>query len=330
MAKALAGEAGCSFHYKSGSEFDEVYVGVGGKRVKELFQKARKSTPAVIFIDEIDALAPKRDNFGTSSNSTINQLLSEMDGFSTSSGIVVIGATNRPESLDKAVMRPGRFDKTIQVTKPDMRGRKEIFEYYLAKIYRDEESVSSQTLASASVGMTGADIKNLVNTAILKSIRDKRLKANMHDFEHALDRVQLGVGRKNMHISEKDKLHTAVHEGGHTLVNLLTSGTVPFHKVTILPRGPALGFTSMIPDRDQYSQSREELLGMMDVLLGGRVAEELRSGNDSITTGCSSDLNRATSIAYQYVRNFAMEEESNLLSAKREDLSDQYNFIIDT
>lgn len=253
MARALAGEAGCKFFYKSGSEFDEIFVGVGSKRVRELFKKARQNSPAIIFIDEIDAMTASRNPmFSSVSRNTINQLLTEMDGFKPSDNVIVIGATNMANSIDKAVLRPGRFDKIIDVSLPDIKGREKIIDYYLKKIKHDDD-VSQETLAKATTGFSGADIKNFVNIAILNAIKEGRKLANHSDFEFALDRVTMGIGRKSMHVSEEEKLMTAYHEGGHTLVNLLTPGTLPLHKVTILPRGPALGFTAMLPDKDYHS-----------------------------------------------------------------------------
>lgn len=330
MARALAGEAGCNFFYKSGSEFDEIFVGVGSKRVRSLFEKARKNSPAIIFIDEIDAMTANRNPmFSSVSRNTINQLLTEMDGFKPADNVIVIGATNMPSSIDKAVLRPGRFDKVINVSLPDINGREKIIEYYLKKIKYNQAKVNKETLAKATTGFSGADIKNFVNIAILNCIKENRHQAEHSDFEFALDRVTMGIGRKNMHVSEKDKLMTAYHEGGHTLINLLTDGTLPLHKVTILPRGPALGFTAMLPDKDYHSQTRKEIIARIDVALGGRIAEELIYGNEKITTGCSSDMNMATDLAYSYVRNFGMNADVSLISASKDDLSDQFNFMID-
>lgn len=330
MARAQAGEAGCSFFYKSGSEFDEVFVGVGSKRVRELFEKARKSAPSIIFIDEIDSLAGERNPMNSSSSrGTINQILSEMDGFKQTDNIIVIGATNLEKQIDKAIMRPGRFDKTINIPYPDYEGRKKILDYYLAKIKFDKESVQSDTLAKATIGFTGADIKNFVNISILTCVKNSRKQAIHEDFEFALDRVRMGIGRTGMIVSDKDKYLTAYHEGGHTLVNLLTMGALPLHKVTILPRGPALGYTAFLPDKDLHSTTREQILANIDVALGGRIAEEIIYGNDEITTGCSSDLNMATRQAYSYVRRYAMNEEKIMISSNRDGVSDKLNFMID-
>ena len=244
--------------------------------------------------------------------------------------MVVIGATNLLDNVDKAVLRPGRFDKIINVSLPDRKGREDILAYYLKKIRYDKKSVNEELLARATTGLSGAHLKNIVNLAILNSIKEGRPDGAIHnDFEFALDRVRMGIGRKTMYIEEKDKLMTAYHEGGHTLVSLLTEGAVPLHKVTILPRGPALGFTSMVADKDTYSQTSKELLAYIDVALGGRVAEELFYGNENITTGCSSDLNRATDIAYAYIRSFGMDKNFSLSSGDKEMFSEKFNFEID-
>jgi len=261
LARALAGEAGCTFFYKAGSEFDELFVGMGARRVRELFKKARQKAPAIIFIDEIDSVAGTRRAMDAShSRDTINQILAEMDGFKQTDNVVVIGATNFPEAIDPAVKRPGRFDKIIHVPLPDVKGREEIFRYYLNKIKVDSK-VDPKFLARQTSGMSGADIQNMVNLAILNAIKNNRTKAEPNDFEFANDRIRMGIGRKNMLVSDKEKLMTAYHEGGHALVSLLTEGAVPLHKVTILPRGPALGFTSMVPEKDELSQSKKTTFG---------------------------------------------------------------------
>lgn len=330
MARALAGEANCSFFYKSGAEFEEIYVGVGAKRVRELFEKARKSAPSIIFIDEIDALASQRSSMHNSSmRGTINQILTEMDGFKQSSNIIVIGATNQEKSIDKAILRPGRFDKTINVPYPDYEGRKKILYYYLDKIKYDSESVNSDTLSKACIGFTGADIKNFVNLSILNAVKSKRKSAIHEDFEFAQDRVRQGTGRKRMCITEQEKLMTAYHEGGHTLVSLLTKGSLPLHKCTILPRGPSLGHTAFLPEKDLHNTTKEQLLARIDVALGGRQAEEMIYGTDEITTGCSSDLQQATNIAYQFIRRFGM-GDTFMISAEKNGLSDKLNYEIDT
>lgn len=329
LAKAIAGEAQCSFFYKSASEFEEVYVGVGAQRIRELFEKARQNKPAIIFIDEIDALSLRRESIDASTRrQTINQLLTEMDGFNPLDSVIVIGATNMPEKIDKAVLRPGRFDKIINIPYPDQAGRAEIFKLYLDKVKYDKNDVHLDTLVKATTGFSGASIKNLVNIAVLNAIKEKRKEANHLDFEHALDRVTMGVGRKSLVVSDKEKLMTAYHEGGHTLVNLLTKSSMPLHKVTILPRGAALGFTAMLPDQDAYYFNKTEILTQIQIALGGRVAEEIVYGNEDVTTGCSSDMNKATDLAYQLLREYGM-DSSFLISRQKEDLSEKYNAKID-
>jgi len=330
LAKALAGESGCKFYYKSGSEFDEVFAGLGAKRIRNLFKEARKNSPAIIFIDEIDALTSNRSSLDSSySRASVNQLLSEMDGFSTSSNVVVIGATNLIKGVDKAVLRPGRFDKVINISPPGKEGREKILEYYLNKVKYDKETVDKSLIARSTTGLSGAHLKNLVNLAILNAIKEGRDLATHQDFEYAIDRIRMGIGRKTMYIEEKDKLMTAYHEGGHTLVSLLTPGAIPLHKVTILPRGGALGFTSMVPENDITSQTSKEILAFIDVALGGRVAEELIYGDKKITTGCSSDISRATEMAYAYIRHYGMDKDFSILSGGKDSFSEHYNSLVD-
>ena len=241
MAKAMASEAGVNFIYKSGAEFEEVYFGVGAQRVRKLFKKARQYAPCIIFIDEIDAMAVNRSRMGSSQLGCLNQLLTEMDGFVPSDNVIVLAATNQLDVLDKALTRPGRFDKIIHVGYPDKDGRKDILDYYLQKIKWDQKTVDLDVISRATTGFSGSQIKNLVNVAALNAVKQNRTKAVHEDFEFAIDRISMGTGKKNMHVTEKDKLLTAYHEGGHTLANLLTRGTMSLHKVTILPRGGALG-----------------------------------------------------------------------------------------
>ncbi|KAL4508266.1 hypothetical protein ABPG72_003570 [Tetrahymena utriculariae] len=330
LARALAGEAGCSFFYKSGSEFDEMFVGVGASRVRELFKKAREKAPSIIFIDEIDSVAgSRRSTDPSNSRDTVNQILAEMDGFKQTDNVIVIGATNFEQAIDPAIKRPGRFDKLIHVPLPDIRGREQLFEYYLKNIKYDPD-VKAKELARQTSGFSGADISNMVNISILNSIKNNRTIANLKDFDFALDRIAMGIGRKNMFITEEDKRTTAIHEGGHTIAALLTDGATPLHKVTILPRGGALGFTSMIPETDKLNHTKKSMIAMIDVAMGGRAAEDIFIGNDQITTGCSSDLSKATEIAYQYVKNLGMNEELTLISASNKiQTSDTYNYQID-
>lgn len=330
MAKAIAQEAGCNFYYRSGSEFEEVYRGVGASRIRKLFAKARNQAPSIIFIDEIDALAQNRSSFSMmNERQTLNQLLTEMDGFKELDRVVLIAATNLPKLIDKAMLRPGRFDKIINVPYPDLQGRREILDYYLGKVTIDAEKIDKDTIVKATTGFSGSAIKNLVNIAVLNAVKNKREKAVHEDFEHALDRVTMGVGRKKMLVSDQEKLLTAYHEGGHTLVNLLVKSSNPLHKVTILPRGPALGFTAMLPSENIYYQNKEELVNSIMIALGGRVAEEQVFGNDQVTTGCSSDIEKATEIAYAMYRNYSMDPRFTIVKDKRE-LSENYNSQIDS
>ena len=240
-----------------------------------------------------------------------------------------MAATNQVESLDKAILRPGRFDKIINVSYPDKKGRVDILNYYLNKVRYNKSEVDAEIIARATTGYTGSQIKNLVNIAVLNAIKEKRTEAIHEDFELAIDRITMGIGKKHMHILDKDKLLTAYHEGGHTLVNLLTQKTNPLHKVTILPRGQALGFTAFLPEEDKYGQTKEELVAFIDVAMGGRVAEEIIYGNDDITTGCSSDLTKATQAAYSIVRKYSMNHDKLMLSASKKDLSDKTNLMVD-
>ncbi|CAD8076171.1 unnamed protein product [Paramecium sonneborni] len=333
LARALAGEANCSFFYKSGAEFDEMFVGVGASRVRELFQNARKKSPSIIFIDEIDSIGGRRQmNNPTSSRETINQILTEMDGFKQNDGVIVIGATNFEQVLDPALKRAGRFDKIMHIPLPDIKGRQQIFSYYLNKIKYNKQSVDPLKLAQLTTGLSGAEIQNIVNLAILNSIKNNREQANSIDFEFAIDRSAMGVQRKYKLINEKDKLVTAYHEGGHTVTNLLTEGAPSLHKVTILPRGDQLGYTSMIPELDQKPHSKKNILAQIDIAMGGRVAEDLFLGKDEITSGCSQDLALATDLAYQYVKQLGMSENSFLISIDHNSdnkTSTQFNYMVD-
>jgi len=329
LARALAGEAQCTFFYKAGSEFDELFVGMGARRVRELFKKARQKAPAIIFIDEIDSVAGTRRAADPSyTRDTINQILAEMDGFKQTDNVIIVGATNFPEAIDPAVRRPGRFDKIINVPLPDVKGREEVFNYYLKKIKIDN-NVNASILARRTIGFSGADIQNMVNIAILNAVKNNRKDANADDFEYAMDRITMGIGRKKMFVSDRDKLVTAYHEGGHALTSLLTEGATPLHKVTILPRGGALGFTAMIPNKEQLSQSKKEILASIDVAMGGRAAEELLLGPEDYTTGWSSDLQKATELAYAFVRYYGFKENVALISARKDVTSEKYNYLVD-
>lgn len=333
LARAIAGEAGIPFLQASGSEFEEMFVGVGARRIRDLFQEARKHAPCIVFIDEIDAVGSKRSNRdNTAVRMTLNQLLVEMDGFENNNGVVVICATNFPESLDKALTRPGRLDRQIVVPIPDLKGRMEILEMYASKLILDEH-VDLRTLARRTAGMTGADLANILNIAAVRSSADNLPCIPTKYLEEAFDRVVVGLERRNP-MSEQEKTLTAYHEGGHTLVSIGNSGADPVHKATIMPRGNALGVTWSIPEREKYSERLFELQARLDVLMGGKAAEELIFGPENVTAGCTSDLRQATGLARRMVMNFGMAggKEAGLLSLDVDEyavLSDEAKQIID-
>ncbi|KAL8734688.1 MAG: hypothetical protein Q9166_001344 [cf. Caloplaca sp. 2 TL-2023] len=288
LARAVAGEAGVPFFYMSGSEFDEIYVGVGAKRVRELFSNARAKSPAIIFIDELDAIGAKRnDRDPAYVKQSLNQLLTEMDGFSQDTGIIVIAATNLPKMLDKALTRPGRFDRNISVPLPDVRGRMEILKNKMRKVQIGTD-VDEEAIARGTPGFSGAELENLINQAAVHASKHQQPKVTMLNFEWAKDKIMMGAERRSMVVQEKDKLNTAYHEGGHALVCLKTKAATPLYKVTIMPRGPALGITHFLEEMDKHSQTKAELLASIDVSMGGKVAEELIFGPDNVTSGASA------------------------------------------
>lgn len=308
LARAVAGEAGVPFFYMSGSEFDEMFVGVGAKRVRELFAAAKSKSPAIIFIDELDAVGGRRNERDpTYAKQTLNQLLTELDGFEQSTGVILLAATNFPQSLDKALTRPGRFDRNVSVPLPDVRGRIEILKYYLAKI-RADTSVDAAEIARGTSGFSGAELGSLVNQAAIHASKNKQPKVTVENLVWAKDKIMMGAERRSAVIQEKDKLMTAYHEGGHALVCLLTEGAMPLYKATIMPRGHALGITFMLPEMDKVSESKKELLARIDIAMGGKVAEELIYGPDNVTTGASSDIQGATQIAYTMVTQAGMSD----------------------
>lgn len=312
LARAVAGEAGVPFFHAAGSEFDEILVGQGARRVRDLFAAAKNRAPCVIFIDEIDAVGGKRTNsvLHPYANQTINQLLSEMDGFHQNEGVIVLGATNRREDLDKALLRPGRFDVEVHVNLPDSSGRKEIFELYLKKIQC--RNIDVDVLARGTIGFTGADIENMVNLAAIKAAIDNSKFVAMKDLENAKDKILMGPARKSRIPDEEANEITAYHEGGHALVAYFTKDANPIHKVTIIPRGPSLGHTAYIPKKDQYHTRKSELLASLDTMMGGRAAEELIYGPDRITSGAASDLKQATALATAMVKELGMSEKVGL------------------
>jgi len=313
LAKAIAGEAGVPFFFSSGSQFEEVYVGLGAKRVRELFEAAKKKAPAIIFIDEIDAVGGSRKLKDQSAlKMTLNELLVQMDGFDENNGIIVVGATNFMESLDSALLRPGRFDKHVVVPLPDVGGRRDILAMY-AKKTKLSKDVDLDVLARGTVGFSGADLYNLMNQAALKASVDGLNSITMEVFEYAKDKIMMGAERKTAVITAKTARCTAFHEAGHALVAALTEGAQPIHKATIMPRGQSLGMVTMLPDGDQTSQSYKEMLAFMDVCMGGRVAEELVFGKDNITSGASSDILNATKTARAMVTKFGFSNEVGIV-----------------
>ncbi|KQS63013.1 ATP-dependent zinc metalloprotease YME1 homolog isoform X4 [Drosophila erecta] len=312
LARAVAGEAKVPFFHAAGPEFDEVLVGQGARRVRDLFKAAKARAPCVIFIDEIDSVGAKRTNsvLHPYANQTINQLLSEMDGFHQNAGVIVLGATNRRDDLDQALLRPGRFDVEVMVSTPDFTGRKEILSLYLTKILHDE--IDLDMLARGTSGFTGADLENMINQAALRAAIDGAETVSMKHLETARDKVLMGPERKARLPDEEANTITAYHEGGHAIVAFYTKESHPLHKVTIMPRGPSLGHTAYIPEKERYHVTKAQLLAMMDTMMGGRAAEELVFGTDKITSGASSDLKQATSIATHMVRDWGMSDKVGL------------------
>ncbi|VVT54627.1 uncharacterized protein SAPINGB_P004170 [Magnusiomyces paraingens] len=309
LARAVAGEAGVPFFFMSGSEFDELYVGVGAKRVRELFAAARAKAPAIVFIDELDAIGGKRNPKDHAySKQTLNQLLVDLDGFSQTTGVIFIAATNFPEMLDKALTRPGRFDKIVHVDLPDVRGRIAILKHHMKKV-ETAKDVDPSVIARGTSGFSGADLMNLVNQAAIHASQEKAMSVNMQHFEWAKDKILLGAARKTMVLTEESRKNTAFHEAGHAIMALYTPGATSLYKATILPRGSALGITFQLPEMDKYDQTRKELLARLDVCMGGRVAEEMVNGPENVTSGCSSDLKAATQVARAMVTSFGMSDE---------------------
>ncbi|KAF7511833.1 hypothetical protein GJ744_003564 [Endocarpon pusillum] len=322
LARAVAGEAGCPVFYMSGSEFDEMYVGVGAKRVRDLFAQARAKAPAIIFIDELDAVGGKRNERDPAyAKQTLNQLLTELDGFSPSTGVILIAATNYPQSLDKALTRPGRFDRRVQVPLPDVRGRTEILKHHMKKVAVAPD-VDPTVLARGTAGFSGADLENLVNQAAVHASRKRLKKVGPLDFEWAKDKIMMGAESRSRVIRDFDKVVTAYHEAGHALVNLLTPGSMQLHKMTIIPRGMALGVTSKLPDMDAVSRNYKQYMADIDMCMGGRAAEELVFGADHVSSGISNDLSQATRLAYALVTEYGFSEKLGSL-----DLHTNYNSL---
>ena len=310
LARAIAGEAGVPFFNISGSDFVEMFVGVGASRVRDLFVQGKKKAPCIIFIDEIDAVGRHRGaGFGGGNDEreqTLNQLLVEMDGFESNEGVILIAATNRPDVLDPALLRPGRFDRNVVVPRPDIRGREGILQVHTRKVPLSTD-VDIRVLARSTPGFTGADLENLVNEAALLAARNDKEKVDMVDLEMAKDKVMMGAERRSMIISDEEKRTTAYHEAGHALVAKLLPGTDPIHKVTIIPRGMALGLTQQLPVDEKYTYPREYLLNNLVILFGGRVAEELVL--EHTTTGAGDDIEKATDLARRMVCEWGMSEK---------------------
>jgi cell division protease FtsH len=320
LARAIAGEANVPFFSISGSDFVEMFVGVGASRVRDLFEQGKKNAPCIIFIDEIDAVGRHRGaGLGGGHDEreqTLNQLLVEMDGFESNDGVILIASTNRPDVLDPALLRPGRFDRRVVVSRPDVRGREGILKVHTRKIPLGED-VDISVIARGTPGFTGADLANLVNEAALNAARYNKKLVAMPDFELAKDKVLMGAERKSMVISNEEKRITAYHEAGHTLVGLKVPNADPVHKVTIIPRGMALGVTQQLPEGDRHNYTKEYLLGQIAILMGGRIAEETFLG--SITTGASNDIERATELARAMVCEYGMSELGPLTFGKKEE-----------
>ncbi len=310
LAKAIAGEAKVPFFSISGSDFVEMFVGVGASRVRDLFEQAKKNAPCIIFIDEIDAVGRHRGaGLGGGHDEreqTLNQLLVEMDGFEGNEGVIVIAATNRPDVLDPALLRPGRFDRQVHVPLPDIRGRAQILKVHMRKVPVADD-VDASIIARGTPGFSGADLANLVNEAALFAARAGKRLVTMEQFELAKDKVLMGVERRSIVMPEKERLNTAYHESGHTVVAKVLKNTDPVHKVTIIPRGRALGVTMQLPEEDRYSHDREYLLARIAVLMGGRIAEELFMGQ--MTTGAANDFEQATELAQKMVSRWGMSDE---------------------
>ena len=311
LARAIAGEAKVPFFTISGSDFVEMFVGVGASRVRDMFDQAKKQAPCIIFIDELDAVGRHRGaGLGGGHDEreqTLNQMLVEMDGFEGSEGIIVIAATNRPDVLDPALLRPGRFDRQVVVPLPDIRGREGILKVHMRKVPLDDD-VKPNVIARGTPGFSGADLANLVNEAALFAARSNRRVVSMEEFEKAKDKIMMGAERRSMVMSEEEKLNTAYHEAGHAIVGYLVPEHDPVYKVTIIPRGRALGVTMYLPEEDRYSTSKQRLESHISSLYGGRIAEEMINGPDGVTTGASNDIERATEIARNMVTKWGLSD----------------------
>jgi len=317
LARAIAGEANVPFFTISGSDFVEMFVGVGASRVRDMFEQAKKNAPCIIFIDEIDAVGRHRGaGLGGGNDEreqTLNQLLVEMDGFESNEGVILVAATNRPDVLDPALLRPGRFDRQVVVPNPDIVGREKILKVHIRKTPKLAADVNVRVIARGTPGFSGADLANLVNEAALLAARKGKRVISMEDFEEAKDKVMMGAERRSMVMSEEEKRMTAFHEAGHALVAAKSPASDPIHKATIIPRGRALGMVMRLPERDSYSYAREKMQADLAVSMGGRVAEEICFGYDKVSSGASSDISHATKLARSMVTKWGMSEKLGLL-----------------
>ncbi len=322
LARAIAGEAKVPFFTISGSDFVEMFVGVGASRVRDMFDQAKKQAPCIIFIDELDAVGRHRGaGLGGGHDEreqTLNQMLVEMDGFEGNEGVIVIAATNRPDVLDPALLRPGRFDRQVVVPLPDIRGREQILKVHMRKVPLDDD-VDASVIARGTPGFSGADLANLVNEAALFAARENKRVVSMKQFDKAKDKIMMGAERRSMVMSEEEKLNTAYHEAGHAIVGYLMPGHDPVYKVTIMPRGRALGVTLYLPEEDRYSTSKQRLESRISTLFGGRIAEEMINGRDGVTTGASNDIERATEIARNMVTKWGLSDRLGPLTYSEDD-----------
>jgi cell division protease FtsH len=317
LARAIAGEAGVPFFTISGSDFVEMFVGVGASRVRDMFEQAKKNAPCIIFIDEIDAVGRHRGaGLGGGNDEreqTLNQLLVEMDGFEANEGIILVAATNRPDVLDPALLRPGRFDRQVVVPNPDLNGREKILRVHMRNVPLAAD-VNVKTIARGTPGFSGADLANLVNEAALMAARRNRRMVTQRDFEEAKDKVMMGAERKSMAMSEEEKKLTAYHEGGHALVALSVPAADPVHKATIIPRGRALGMVMQLPEADRYSMRYQQMTSTLAIMMGGRVAEELIFGKENVTSGAASDIEQATRLARAMVTRWGFSDELGVVA----------------
>ena len=327
LARAIAGEANVPFFSISGSDFVEMFVGVGASRVRDMFEQAKRNAPCIVFIDEIDAVGRRRGaGLGGGHDEreqTLNQLLVEMDGFEANEGVIIIAATNRPDVLDPALLRPGRFDRQVVVPNPDVLGREQILKVHMRKVPTGPD-VDARVIARGTPGFSGADLANLVNEAALLAARAGKRLVGMADFEAAKDKVMMGAERRSMAMTEQDKRLTAYHEAGHALVGLLVPGNDPLHKVTIVPRGRALGLTANLPERDRYTFKQSEIKARLAMMFGGRVAEDLIFGKQEVTTGATNDIQQATNLARRMVTEWGM---SNKLGRLRYNANEEEVFL---